>query len=138
MELVTVCNTGSKQIPIPVGSKVESTNKYGTVPSTEPLSTNQIILSAPITKGNIQPRYDYMGYILVSIGHTKLSSHKENKPVKTISDLNLMCHPFTQMIRGKVIETDLACNILRLTPSPESEQRLVGLLADYYDISFED
>lgn len=137
MEMVTVCKVGSVQKPIPVGSKVESTNKYGTVPTTEQLSSETYILPSPVLRGNIQPRFDYLGYILYCLGHQKLQT-KDDKYLKLPSQGNILVPPFTQQVRGVVVETDLSVQILRLTLSPESERTLAALLAPWYNIQFED
>ncbi len=138
MEQCTIIQSGSVPKPIPVGSKVESTNRHGTVPTSVPIDPSiQIVLSAPVTKGNIQPRFDYIGQILYILGHTKLYN-KEGRPVKLISDLALAIPPLSQIVRGVCVQTDLACTIMRLTPSPEGEKRLAALLADHWEIVFED
>lgn len=70
-------------------------------------------------------RLDYMGQILQQLGHTIPHDPK----AKLASDLLIAIPPFTRMVRGQVVQTDLASDILALPLSPESEKRLAEWLA---------
>ena len=76
--------------------------------------------------GQATQRIDYLGQILQGLGHA-VESDKVKKPVLA-SDLNLAVPPFTRLVRGKSVQTDLASDIMQLPHSPESERRLAAML----------
>lgn len=81
--------------------------------------------------------FDYLGQILQQSGHPvtpKRDSSEEG--FKFPDDIGIPIPPFTRYCRGRLVMTDLAINIMNLTPSPESELKLVEWLKDWYEIRF--
>ena len=70
---------------------------------------------------------DYLGQILIQLGHN--IDGKFRFP----SELGKLITPFTQLSRGKIIDSIITLHILELdyTSPQEHEQRLRELLPDY-------
>jgi len=80
-------------------------------------------------------RLDYLGQILSSLGH-KTYTDKCPKP-RLASDLSIAAPPFTRIVRGCSVQTDLASDIVSLPFSPESERRLAAMLLPHgFEVEF--
>lgn len=80
-------------------------------------------------------RLDYMGQILKTLGH-QVYTDKCPKP-KLVSDLSVAVHPFTRIVRGCSVQTDITSDIMSMPFSPESERRLVAMLEPFgFEVEF--
>jgi len=81
-------------------------------------------------------KLSYMGQILKQHSpHIRLLP--KAGPVRLVSDYKENIPPFTRYCQDKIVQTDLATNILNLPCTPTNEPKLVELLSPYFDVVFE-
>lgn len=78
----------------------------------------------------------YMGQILIQL-NKDIKLKVKGQPVRLVSDLNIPIPYFTRNVKNRIVQTDLASDIITLKPSPESERRLVQLLKGICEVEFE-
>ncbi len=81
-------------------------------------------------------KLSYIGQLLHQL-QPGITTLVKGAPVRLVSDLKTPIPHFTRYCRGTIVQTDLCSAITDMKPSPENEQRIVDLLKDICEVSFE-
>lgn len=80
--------------------------------------------------------YDYLGQMLVQMKHPTMMY---GKPVKLPSELKRPIFPFTQSVRGTILDSCVTLQVLQLSPGKDGEERLIKIMSSVgFEIIVED